>query len=613
MQNDNDLKDRATVMPKKKFFSIKYRLMLVFGSLIILGGSVLIFSVLTVAKDAVMERVRDHLLDMSNNTAKVINASIKSDLSNLKTISRMSMFQDLSIGYVEKAKRLEEEARVEGFVGLYIIDKDGVGYFANGDTLNALNEEFYKASIAGKDYISEPYVDRFNAFCITLSVPIRNKKGDITGVLLADYNGFLLNKYIDGITMGKTGYCYILDKNGTAIAHPDTLWVKRQDNLIERSKREVVFASLAEFMKKGLNSDDSNYGFYELQGKKFIASFAKIKTTDWTVFVRVPVKELLGTVSKLRIMIVLIGIVILIITMFIAFGISNKITQPIINVSAKLKDISQGNLKTRIDYDINANNEISVLANSLSDMVERLRSIVAEINQNTENMTNASGQINDTAQQLSAGASEQASSTEEVSSAMKEIVVGVESNTKHSKKTEQISVNVQEHSLEVRKISTEANIAHDLINEKISIVTDIALQTNILALNAAVEAARAGEHGKGFAVVAGEVRKLAEQSRQAAEEIISLTNKSSELSNIAGGHLEDIIPEIEKTADFVKKITKGSVSQSSQIEQINAAVQRLNAISQRNAATSEELATTSEEMTVQSERLREVVAYFKVD
>jgi methyl-accepting chemotaxis protein len=150
------------------------------------------------------------------------------------------------------------------------------------------------------------------------------------------------------------------------------------------------------------------------------------------------------------------------------------------------------------------------------------------------------------------------------------------------------------------------------IAKKIGIIDDIAYQTNLLALNAAIEAARAGEHGKGFAVVAAEVRKLAERSQVAAQEIGEVATNSVELAERAGKLLDAMVPNIRKTSDLVQEITAASEEQSSGVGQINAAVGQLSQTTQQNASSSEELAATAEEMSGQAEQLQQSMSFFKL-
>lgn len=152
-----------------------------------------------------------------------------------------------------------------------------------------------------------------------------------------------------------------------------------------------------------------------------------------------------------------------------------------------------------------------------------------------------------------------------------------------------------------------------IIAEKIGIITEISRQTNILALNAAVEAARAGEHGKGFAVVAAEVRKLAENTKVAAEDISKLAKDSVQVTEMAGGMMARLIPEIEKTTRLMQEVAAASMEQNAGTEQINSAIQQLNIITQQNATASEEMATSSEELSAQAAQLLEQIAWFRMD
>ncbi len=282
-------------------------------------------------------------------------------------------------------------------------------------------------------------------------------------------------------------------------------------------------------------------------------------------------------------------------------------------MSSKLKDISQGDLTVAVSDEITTKDEIGILSNSVSNMVEKLRITVVEINHNATNLTDASRVISNSSQQLLDSANEQAASTEEVSSSMEKIVVNVEHNNENSRITSNKSKALHLGVLDVNQKAQKAVNSHETINDKIVIIKEIANQTNILALNAAVEAARAGEQGKGFAVVASEIRKLAERSKKAAEDIISLSENTKELSNEAGGSLMAIVPEIEKTAKLIGKITTASEEQKTDVEQVKNSILQLSNVAQQNAAISEELTATSEDMEAQAERLRDLINYFKVD
>jgi methyl-accepting chemotaxis protein len=314
--------------------------------------------------------------------------------------------------------------------------------------------------------------------------------------------------------------------------------------------------------------------------------------------------------SSIILVIIVLSAFFILLIITISISVTKSISNPLALLVVEIKKIEQGYLN--INTKSNAKDELAQLANSINSMVHKFKGTIGAVKESIRNIKEGSLQISDNSQLIAQGANEQAASSEQISQSIEELVATINQNTIGARQTEKTANKAEKGVIEGQDATNNTLNMMLTIAEKISIITNIAQKTDILAINASIEASRAGESGRGFAVVAQEIRKLAENSQKAANQIVELVNSSVAIAKNSGEMLSQTVPDVQLTAKLVQEIAAISQEQNLTAVQINQAIQQFNSVMQQNSSTSEEMSTSSEELAAQSESLQDAISYFKI-
>jgi methyl-accepting chemotaxis protein len=318
------------------------------------------------------------------------------------------------------------------------------------------------------------------------------------------------------------------------------------------------------------------------------------------------------SLSRMRLL-VIIGLIFSIVVIIItAASLIKTMIEPLKRGIHDATELSDGNLTFTIKRTA-SESEIGMLQNSMARLSDNIKMIITSISECSSKISDASNSLNEISGTMNNAASDQAASAEEVSSSIEEMASSISQNNDNARETKVIAQNTAQTMKDCSASAAKSVKAMNLIAEKISIIDEIAFQTNILALNAAVEAARAGENGKGFAVVAAEVRKLAERSALAAKEIDVVCIDGQSLAQDTGAAVQAVLPEIERTANLVQEIATSCSEQTIGSNQINIAVQRFNESSQQFASLAQEMSDNSNALLQLADDLSELIRFFKTN
>lgn len=485
------------------------------------------------------------------------------------------------------------------------------------DTTNAeLKGIYYTARELNREMIWDPYYDRVTkdlagTLMTSLFVPIQSEAGQFEGLVGIDISLTQLNKLIAEIKPFDESVSYIVGGNRMVVAHTDQT-LTGKDFFGTLGADSLAFKNGFEQVR---NNTPNSFTYTNARNhEKYFVSFEPITlgsgSTNWIIAVEVPTHVILKDANKVFLQAILAGIIGLIFLSLIILLIAKRISDPIVKGVDFAKKIAGGNLNAKLA--VRQSDEIGDLADSLSLMATKLTSIMSEIIQSSDAIAQSSMELLDSSVKLSDGANNQAASSEEISTSMEMMLSRIQQNTRNAKETEKIAIKAA-LGIQDGNESTKALIqSMNNIVQKISIVGEIAKQTNLLAINAAIEASRYGMQGKGFGVVAAEIKKLAERSQLAAKEINELSSKGLLQARETGAKLLDIIPDIEQTARLVKQIAESGMEQKISSEEINQGIQQLNIVTQQNAESSFELSVNSKNISFQAENLKKLISYFRV-
>ncbi|MDP4108993.1 MAG: methyl-accepting chemotaxis protein [Bacillota bacterium] len=609
---------------KSKFRSLKTKMVLYMTGLVIVICTGLALISYNLSSSALMDAADQSMQKIAEQGAGIVDERIQGYYNQLAALATNDLLKEPGNNKKEINQLLGRLSVEWGYKTVFMANTQGITMDKN---IDISEREYFKNAVAGTNTISDPIVSKSDkTMSVFIAVPVLGYSRSVIGVIVANLDGNELSKMISDITFAKTGKAYMINKDDVTIAHSNEEVVLNQEKTFDMLKSDPQLAQLAELEKK-MCAGGKGTGQYTYKGVTKDMAYAPVGIAGWSLALAAPKKEVYESINKLSASIAFCSVIFIILSILMAYYISNSIAKPLKMAAASAETLAKGDFSIDIPESfLKRNDEIGNLAVSFKGLTEGLSRLLSNVIGASDQVAAGSRQVSDSSILLSQGATEQASSIEELSASMEEISSQTVSNAENANKAkafvDKVTSSAEQGNSQMKDMLTamdDINSASRNISKIIKVIDDIAFQTNILALNAAVEAARAGQYGKGFAVVADEVRNLAARSANAAKETTELiegsvkkANGGMELAQKTADALNKIASEVSNVSEVINGIAVASNEQAEGIKQINQGIMQISQVVQTNSSTSEESAAASEELSSQAVLLKEQVSKFKL-